>query len=295
MNFAKNTVFDYFNYKAINFKKTVLKDPMNKYQIGFIGAGKMATAIAAGLIKKGLYQADAVIASDISDASRSYFSSKTGGVTCENNEQITADCATIILAVKPQVASEVCSKLNLKPGTHVISIAAGLKLASLKKWLKTDKITRVMPNTPLMVGKGASAYCVAEGVTDSEKETVEKIFGCAGIIYPVSENDIDAVTGLSGSGPAYVFEFIQALCEAGKENGLDDETSLQLAVQTVAGAAEMLVMNMGTPDELRDAVTSPNGTTYAALQVMKKENFRGLISKSIKAAVDRSIELGKDS
>ena len=183
--------------------------------------------------------------------------------------------------------------MTVPQDTHIISIAAGLKIETLSKWLNSRLITRVMPNTPLMVGKGASAYCCSESVSSEKKELVEKIFGSAGIIHRVTESDIDTVTGVSGSGPAYVFEFIQSLADAGVENGLSLETSLQLAVQTVAGAAEMVALEMGTPDELRDAVTSPNGTTYAALQILKENDFRNLISKTVDAAVKRSIELGK--
>ena len=252
----------------------------------------MATAIAAGIVNKNIFSSQEILASDISEDSLEAFSKACGADTCTDNSKVTSECQTIILAVKPQVAESVCSSLNLPKNAHIISIAAGLKIASLQKWLKTDKITRVMPNTPLMVGKGASAYCCSSAISSDEQELVEKIFGSAGIIHKVEEKDIDAVTGVSGSGPAYVFEFIQALTNAGIENDLSPEASLELAVQTVAGAAEMVARKMGTPDELRDAVTSPNGTTYAALQVMKQKNFRQLISDSVDAAVKRSIELG---
>ena len=252
----------------------------------------MATAIAAGIVNKNIFSSQEILASDISEDSLKAFSKACGADTCTDNSKVTSECQTIILAVKPQVAESVCSSLNLPENAHIISIAAGLKIASLQKWLKTDKITRVMPNTPLMVGKGASAYCCSAAISSDEQELVEKIFGSAGIIHKVEEKDIDAVTGVSGSGPAYVFEFIQALTNAGIENDLSPEASLELAVQTVAGAAEMVARKMGTPDELRDAVTSPNGTTYAALQVMKQKNFRQLISDSVDAAVKRSIELG---
>ena len=265
---------------------------MSNYKIGFIGSGKMASAIAAGVVNKNIFSADEILASDISEDSLKYFQEACGADICTDNSKVINECQTIILAVKPQVAEAVSSQLTVKENSHIISIAAGLKIASLSDWLKTDKITRVMPNTPLMVGRGASAYCCSDSISKDEQLLVEKIFGSAGIIHKVEENDIDAVTGVSGSGPAYVFEFIQALTNAGIENKLSPETALDLAVQTVAGAAEMVAQKMGTPDELRDAVTSPNGTTYAALQVMKKNDFRQLISDSVDAAVKRSIELG---
>ena len=253
----------------------------------------MATAIAAGIVNKNIFSSNEILASDVSEESLNAFKNACGADICSDNNKVIDECTTVILAVKPQVAEEVCTSLKLSPETHVISIAAGLKIDSLQSWLKTEKITRVMPNTPLMVGKGASAYCCDSSVSDTEQQLVENIFGSAGIIHKVEEKDIDAVTGVSGSGPAYVFEFIQALTNAGIENDLSPETSLELAVQTVAGAAEMVSRKMGTPEELRNAVTSPNGTTYAALQVMKQNEFRKLISESVDAAVKRSIELGQ--
>ena len=217
---------------------------MKKYKLGFIGSGKMATAIAAGVVNNNIYSADEIIASDISEDSLKEFSDKCGAITSTDNNLVTEQSETVILAVKPQVAQAVCKDLNLDDTTHIISIAAGLKVSTLQEWLKTEKVTRVMPNTPLMVGLGASAYCSSDSVTDSEKQEVENIFGSAGIIYKVEEADIDTVTGVSGSGPAYVFEFIQSLTEAGIENGLSEEASLELAVQTVAGAAEMVKHKM---------------------------------------------------
>lgn len=266
---------------------------MNTYKVGFIGSGKMATAIASGIVNKNIFAANQILASDVSEDSLNAFKESCGADICSDNEKVIRECQTIILAVKPQVAEAVCSELTIPANSHIISIAAGLKIDSLQSWLKTNKITRVMPNTPLMVSKGASAYCCAPSISPEEQALVEKIFGSAGIIHKVEEKDIDAVTGVSGSGPAYVFEFIQALTNAGIENDLSPETALELAVQTVAGAAEMVSRKMGTPEELRNAVTSPNGTTYAALQVMEKNNFRKLISESVDAAVKRSIELGQ--
>jgi pyrroline-5-carboxylate reductase len=267
---------------------------MEQFKLGFIGSGKMATAIAAGIVNNKIFAGNQIIAADISEESLKAFADKTGAVTCLDNDRVMSECETVILAVKPQIAEKVCSTLTVPKGTHIVSIAAGLKISSLSQWLSTDKISRVMPNTPLMVGKGASAYCSAPTVNADEKKLLEEVFGSAGIIHQVEENDIDAVTGVSGSGPAYVFEFIQSLADAGIKNGLSAKVALELAVQTVAGAAEMVQSNMGTPDDLRNAVTSPNGTTYAALQVLNENGFRNLISNAVDAAVKRSIELGKE-
>lgn len=267
---------------------------MKQFKLGFIGSGKMATAIAAGIVNKGLFSSTEIIAADVSNESLQAFKDKTGANTCLDNQKVVSESTTVILAVKPQIAEKVCAQLSIPEDTHIISIAAGLKIQSLSKWLKTDKISRVMPNTPLMVGLGASAFCTAQGVNSSESKLVEDIFGSAGLIHQVKEDDIDAVTGVSGSGPAYVFEFIQSLCDAGEKNGLSTEVALELAAQTVAGAAAMVLQKQGSPDELRKAVTSPNGTTYAALQSLQKNQFRKVIGEAVDSAVLRSIELGKE-
>ncbi|MCM8535632.1 MAG: pyrroline-5-carboxylate reductase [Lentisphaeraceae bacterium] len=267
---------------------------MSKFKIGFIGSGKMATAIAAGIVNQKVYSSNQIIASDISEESLKHFKEKCGAETCTDNQRVISESDIVVFAVKPQMFELVGADLDIPKDKHIISIAAGLKISSIVKSLKSKKITRVMPNTPLMVGMGASAYCSSSEVSESDKKAVEDIFGCAGIIKAVEEKDIDAVTGVSGSGPAYVFEFIESLALAGEKNGLNYETSLDLAVHTVAGAAEMVAKKMGTPDELRNAVTSPNGTTYAALQDLKANNFRDLISSAVDAAVARSLELGKE-
>lgn len=265
---------------------------MSGYKIGFIGSGKMATAIATGIVNKDIFSASEILAADISQESLNLFKQACGADVCADNNRVVKQCPIVVLAIKPQVAQAVCSDLQVPPGIHVISIAAGLEISTLKKWLHTEKITRVMPNTPLMVGKGAAAYSSSTAVGEHEKKIVEDIFGSAGLIRQVAEEDINSVNGVSGSGPAYVYEFIQALADAGVAHKLSPEFSLELAVQTVAGAAEMLARKMGSPDELRDAVTSPNGTTYAALQVFKQHEFRQLIGHAVDAAVKRSVELG---
>ena len=150
-----------------------------------------------------------------------------------------------------------------------------------------------MPNTPLMVGKGASAYALGPDADDAAAAIAERLLGALGVVKRVEEKQLDAVTALSGSGPAYVFELAKALAEAGEKVGLDSELALELTVQTIAGAAEMMARKLGTPDQLRDAVTSPNGTTAAGLKVMADSDFRGMMEKVVIAARDRSIELGK--
>ena len=262
----------------------------------FIGAGKMATAIATGMKNDNeLSSMMNIKAVDISQEARKAFAEKTQFETFENIQDAGIENADILLlAVKPQNAEEV--SLNLKKYVQnklIISIAAGLTLDTLASYFDSQRIVRVMPNTPLMVSKGASAYSTGKEVTDADEIIVKQVFESPGILAKVPENLMDTVTALSGSGPAYIFEMIQAMCTASENLGLPSDIALNLTVQTVAGAAEMLIQDMGTPIELRKAVTSPGGTTAAGLAVMEQNNFTDLINNVIQAAHDRSIELGK--
>ena len=259
----------------------------------FIGAGKMATALASGIVRNGLFSPEELCACDVNEVARAAFSKATG-ITCEPNAEKVRDAEAVLLAVKPQVAESVATALpKLQDGTLVISICAGIPIASLTKWFGTEKVIRVMPNTPLMVGCGASCYALGAGAVAADADLAARLLGSLGIARQVDEAQLDAVTGLSGSGPAYFFEMVKAMTDAGKSVGLSEELSLELSIQTMAGAAEMLKRGMGTPDELRNAVTSPNGTTAAGLAVMADANFRDMISRVVKAATDRSVELGK--
>ena len=177
-------------------------------------------------------------------------------------------------------------------GKTLISIAAGVKLDTLMTGFGTDRVIRVMPNTPLMIGEGASALAASPNATPDDLGTALEIFGALGVAFELEENLIDAVTALSGSGPAYFFEMVDAMVEAGVKLGLPADTALELTVQTARGAAGMLKAKTGTPRELRDAVTSPGGTTAAALDVLRKRDFRGVIFEALEAAEKRSVELG---
>jgi len=262
----------------------------------FIGAGKMATAIASGIKNnKHLSEKIKIKAVDPSSDACAAFKSASG-YECftEASDSLLSEAETVILAVKPQVAEAASLPLAGKiSGKLIVSIAAGLKLETLKEWFKSERIIRLMPNTPLLVGCGASAYSCAEGVSGDDEELINDIFKSMGILHRVTEDLMDTVTALSGSGPAYIFELVQAMCDAAVKLGLPEDTALGLTVQTVSGAAEMLKQGAGTPDELRKAVTSPGGTTEAGLAVLEKNNFRGLICEMIKSAHARSVELGK--
>ena len=260
----------------------------------FIGAGKMATALATAIVKSGLIAAADITAADILPQARKAFTDSTGVNCVEDVSALVPSADLLILAVKPQVAEAAVKALPQIPErTLVISICAGVPLAKLASWFGSGRIIRVMPNTPLMVGKGASCFAAGPQATSDDAAFAKKLLGTAGIAFQVAEEQLDAVTGLSGSGPAYVFELAKAMAMAGEDVGLAPEMSLELTIQTIAGAAEMLARKLGTPDSLRDAVTSPNGTTAAGLAVMKAADFRKTISETVIAATRRSTELGK--
>jgi pyrroline-5-carboxylate reductase len=260
----------------------------------FIGAGKMATALAGGLVRNKVFPFDNIAACDISAPARESFSAATG-LPCQDNPAALAGAAdVIILAVKPQVAEAAVLALPpRKEDVLVISICAGISIRKLRSWFGTGRIVRVMPNTPLMVGKGASCYALSSGADESAAKLADQIFSPLGKAWRVAEDWLDAVTAISGSGPAYMFEFIEALRLAGVKLGLPQDLALALAIQTMRGSAEMLEQGLGSPEELRIAVTSPGGTTAAALAVLAQADFRQTVLDMTQAARDRSLELGR--
>ncbi len=262
-------------------------------KLSFIGAGKMATAIGHGLITAKCFEKHDIIASAPSKKSQQLFSNVLGIRCVGDNDSVIEFGDVIILAVKPQNIEDVFSGLSscLK-NKLIISIIAGCTLNTLSVLAQSKRIIRVMPNTPAMVGEGATVFTCGTGITPSDKSLVTKIFNTVGIVKELPEKYLDVVTAVSGSGPAYVFEFIQSWVDAAAANDLDPELSLELILQTISGAVKMIDQNMGTPDELRIAVTSPKGTTEAGLNVLKKHHFRQIILDVISNAKQRSAELG---
>lgn len=261
----------------------------------FIGAGKMATALAGGMAAKKLFPDDKIEACDTSPEARAAFT-QTTGLTCypEASAELTAAADVIVLAIKPQAAAEAVAALPpRKSGVLVVSICAGITIAKLRGWLGDCRIVRVMPNTPLLVGMGASCYALADASDTAAAAFTAKVLGALGQAWQVEESALDAVTALSGSGPAYFFAFIEALRAGGEKLGLPGELAEALAVQTMAGATAMLQAKRGTPEELRIAVTSKGGTTAAALEVMASHDFNGMVAQLMQAAADRSAELGR--
>ena len=262
----------------------------------FIGAGKMAGAIAGGLVSSGACSPDEIGAFDPSPQAAEKFSAATGiSVSEKSAADGINECSTILIAVKPQVITEALAPYrDMLKDKLIISIAAGITIARLQELTGSEHIIRVMPNTPALVGKGASAYACSSKISDGEIAIAEKILKSVGISMNLNEKDLDAVTALSGSGPAYVFEFIQALADGGVAEGLSRDTALRLAAQTVAGAAEMVIKTGEHPVALKDKVTSPAGTTSRALEVLAAKGFGGIVINAVRAATARSKELGKN-
>ena len=258
------------------------------------GAGKMATAIAGGMTSKNLFPGDEIAACDPSPEARAAFTAATGVPAFpEATAELVSRADVLILAVKPQIADAAFSALPpRKPGCLVFSICAGISLERLRGWFGDVRMVRVMPNTPLMVGEGASCYALSND-NDAEADAfASRLLGALGKAWRVPESQLDAVTALSGSGPAYFFAFIEALTKGGAALGLSPELAQALAIQTMAGATAMLQQGKGTPEALRIAVTSKGGTTAAALDVMKERSFDDMVNDLLLAAAKRSRELG---
>lgn len=265
--------------------------------IGFIGAGRMATALARGCVEVNLVAAEQVLASDPHEESRTKFASQLEGaqVTADNAAILSA-CDTIVLAVKPQMMSAVLTEIKLlvEPRHLLVSIAAGVTLKRLAEQLPAGtRIIRVMPNTPCLIGLGASAFALDTAATAEDAATVERLLESVGKSYEVEEPLLDAVTGLSGSGPAFIYTVIEAMAAGGVAGGLSPELALELATQTAAGAAAMVAQTGLAPAELRSHVTSPNGTTLAGLNALAARDGAGALQAAVEAATNRSIELGK--
>jgi pyrroline-5-carboxylate reductase len=271
---------------------------MLKEKIGFIGAGQMATALGQGFVKAGLIPAESLLASDPAAEARERFTQATGSQATENNAQVAAQSDVIFLAVKPQQMAQVTAELkgSITGERLVVSIAAGVRLSVLAKGLGTSvRLVRVMPNTPCLVGQGACGFCLGQNGTAKDGQLVERLLGAVGIACQVDEKLLDAVTGLSGSGPAFVYTVIEALSDGGVRMGLPRNVATALAAQTVRGAAEMVTATGEHTGALKDRVCSPGGTTIAGIQALESAGLRAALMAAVESATRRSIELGKTS
>jgi pyrroline-5-carboxylate reductase len=266
-------------------------------KIGFIGGGQMAEALIKGIITSGLYNKEDVLVSEPNSFRRDHLEATYDVKTYHSNLPIFENCKNILLAVKPQTMKSLLVDCQERVQTQhiLISVAAGLPISFYVDTLgKPDtKMVRVMPNTPALVLEGASALSRNENVTDEELRSAEEIFLAVGEVVILDEVHLDAVTGLSGSGPAYVFSFVEALIDAGVKSGLTRAISEKLALQTVSGSVKLLKESGEHPAALRGKVTSPGGTAITALHVLEKVGFHGIIMDIVESAVNRSKELGK--
>ena len=260
--------------------------------LGFIGSGKMASALVQGVVQSGAIARDRILVSDVHAPSAEKLATSTGVVLARTNAQAASAAKALVLCVKPHDALAALRELDCA-GKLVISIVAGLPIAALQDAAGKDaRIVRVMPNTPALVHRGAAAYALGPGASEEDTALTEKIFGSVGKVVAVKESLLDVVTGLSGSGPAYIYLAIEALCDGAVLMGLPREMALQLAAQTVLGSAAMVLETGLHPAVLRDQVTSPGGTTIAGIEALEAGGARAAFIDAVRAATERARELG---
>ena len=262
-------------------------------KIGFIGGGNMAEAIIKGLLA-GNVPAGYIMVAEPVQLRRDFLSTEYSVEVTDDNLQVARQSDIIILAIKPQVAASVLTGLEpvISSTTLVISIMAGISTGFIEETLTNGvRVVRCMPNTPALIQAAATALSPGRKATGQDLEIAREIFSRVGVVVTVPEKQMDAVTGLSGSGPAYVFTFIEALADAGVKNGLPRDVATSLAVQTVLGAAAMASETGEHTALLRERVTSPGGTTIAGLHALENGRFRGLVMDAVDAATRRSMEL----
>lgn len=265
--------------------------------IGFIGGGNMARSLIGGLADSGV-SSSSLYVSDVNVDSLSSLKSDFGINTCESNQELVDNCDIIVLAVKPQVMKDVVSALSIAADKNplLITIAAGIRVESIQDWAGKDiAIVRAMPNTPALVRTGATALYANSHCKTEQKEAAESILRAVGLaLWVDEESQMDAVTALSGSGPAYLFLVMEAMEQAGVELGLAAENARLLAIQTAFGAAKLALEIEEPPATLRERVTSPGGTTEQALRVFNESELKTIFNKAMTAARDRAIELADE-
>lgn len=269
---------------------------MDTIKMTFIGCGAMGEAILAAILNRGLSMPQAVWASDIKQERRHYLKQTYDISTTDNNAEAAEYGDIIILAIKPQTLPELLPELKgrIRTGQLVLSIVAGARIGTLCKGINHHQVVRAMPNTPAQIGQGISVWTATQEVTDKQKEQAKAILsGMGREIYVADEGYIDMATAVSGSGPAYFFFFVECIIEAATKLGFSEDTAHELVLQTMLGSGQLLNKSDKSPAELRCLVTSPGGTTAAALQQFEDGGFRELINEAVSAAYRRAGELGK--
>ncbi len=254
----------------------------------------MGRALVGGIVGAGICEPSVVTVYDTYPTAASSLADELGVALADSNAAVVDASEVVLLCVKPQGFAEALADLGNTGDRLLISIAAGIRLATIESGSGgKHRVVRVMPNTPALIGRGASAYALGTTATESDALLTESLLGAVGYVCRVQESDLDAVTALSGSGPAYFFFMIEALIAAGIKEGLSPEMARNLAVHTAAGAAELVLATGESPATLRENVTSPNGTTFAALESLRSNHFEAIMATAVTAAADRSRELGK--
>lgn len=265
-------------------------------RIGFLGAGSIVEAMLSGILKKGLFSADRVYVTNRSNSERLDLLTETYGVNTTHDKMDVVKAADIlILAMKPKDSAEALKELagSVHSGQLVISVIAGVSTALIGEWLGVNcPIIRTMPNTSSAVGLSATGLAANQFVTEDQLLLATRLFEAIGTVYTVAEEELDIVTGLSGSGPAYIYYLVEAMMGAGATAGLDREMARQLTLQTLLGAAHMLMDTREEPALLRKKVTSPGGTTQAGLEVLEAYQFQEAVTSAILRATERSREMG---
>ncbi len=263
--------------------------------IGFLGTGNMAEALIKGLLAAGLVEPKQILGSDPRQERADEMKARYAIHTTTSNADVVRHSDIVVLSVKPQILPKVLDEVapHLKPSALVISIAAGVPAGAIEPRLpEGTRVVRTMPNTPALVGAGATAIAAGQHAKDEDVQATQRIFAAVGMTVVLDESQLDAVTGLSGSGPAYVFLIIEALSDAGVKVGLSRYNALALAAQTVLGSAKMLIETKEHPGRLKDMVTSPGGTAIAGLHTLEAGGLRTTLINAVEAATNRSRELG---
>jgi pyrroline-5-carboxylate reductase len=265
-------------------------------KLGIIGCGKMGTALVQGAMRAGVVSAGEIMGCDPYEKSRAAFVLATAARVTADVVELAGTCEVLLLCTKPQdISTALAAAVKAAAGQPrlVISIAAGVTLAALEAAAGENfRLVRAMPNTPALVGHGAAGYCLGTRATAADAQTAQTLLGAVGLAVEVPERLMDAVTGLSGSGPAYVYLVIEALADGGVRAGIPRADAIRLAAQTVLGAATMVLETGEHPAVLKDMVTSPGGTTIAGLAELEKHGLRAALIEAVGAATRRAAELG---
>ncbi len=268
-----------------------------KDTIGIIGCGNMATAIIGGMVESKLFHPDSIMVSDLNSEKLNNMQNKYKIKISNDNKQVTSFAQILILAIKPYIHNRVLSEIKpfIKKDTIIVTIAAGIDMAYIEESLGSQtKVIRTMPNTPALVKKGMSVICHNKNITETELNTVVKIFQSFGKVEIIEEKLMDYIPAISGSSPAYVFMFIEALADGAVASGIPRDKAYKMAASTVLGAAQMVLETGKHPGELKDMVCTPGGTTIEAVMALEKNGFRNAVLEAMKACNKKGLELLKN-